>query len=206
MNWCTPLAPEFRRQKQADLKISTSCLDKCIVGRVGCWFWLVINKSQIRRKDLYWGFSSLLFSLAQGWSQMILLTSAKHVIAGLSCYIYLLSHDDSCRQSSLCQSDLACLVGFLLLRWKHHHQKPSWGGKSICLVFLDHNSSLKEARTGTEAGLDPGGRAAAEAMEKCCSSLLPLACSACLLLEPRATWLGMEALTVGWAFPWSVTN
>lgn len=44
-----------------------------------------------------------------------------------------------------------------------------------------------------EAGAEP------EAMEEHC--LLPMACSAFFLIQPRTTCLGMSPLIVGWAFP-----
>jgi hypothetical protein len=64
-------------------------------------------------------------------------------------------------------------------------------------VYLAYNSTLlfitKEVRTGTQAGQEAG--ADAEAMEGC--YLHTMACSACFLIEPKTTSLGMAPLTMG---------
>ena len=69
---------------------------------------------------------------------------------------------------------------------KHHDKETSWGGKGLFgLHFLHCCSSPKEDRTGTQAGQEAG--VDAEAMEGCSllACLLPLACSACSLIEPK---------------------
>jgi hypothetical protein len=59
------------------------------------------------------------------------------------------------------------LVGFVCLfvclfvcsEIKHHDQKASWGAKGFIQLTLPHCCSLlKEARTGTPTGQEPGSR------------------------------------------------
>jgi hypothetical protein len=56
----------------------------------------------------------------------------------------------------------------------------------------------KEVRTGTHIGLEPGGRSWCRGHGGVLlTGLLPLACSACFLIEPRTTSLGMAPPTMG---------
>ena len=67
--------------------------------------------------------------------------------------------------------------------------KPKLGRKGfIWLTLPDHNPSLEEVRTGTQAGLGLGGRSWSRDRGGCCL----LACflmvySACFFIEPRTT-------------------
>jgi hypothetical protein len=57
------------------------------------------------------------------------------------------------------------VLEFLFLN-KHHDSEASWGGKGLFSLHFPHCcSSLKEVRTGTQAGQEAG--ADAEAMEGC---------------------------------------
>jgi hypothetical protein len=69
--------------------------------------------------------------------------------------------------------------------------KNNLGKKGFIALTAPYNSSSSEAvRAGTQKQQEPGG-------ERCCL----LACSACSLIEPRATIPGMAPPTMGWAFP-----
>jgi hypothetical protein len=69
---------------------------------------------------------------------------------------------------------------------KHHDQETNWGGKGLFSLHFPHGcSSPKEVRTGAQADQEAG--ADAEAMEGCITGLLPGACSACFLIEPKTT-------------------
>jgi hypothetical protein len=73
---------------------------------------------------------------------------------------------------------------FLFL-YRHHDQDQA-GEERVYSAYIPHCcSSTKEVRTGTPTGQEAG--ADAEAMEGCylLACLLPLACSACSLTEPR---------------------
>ena len=75
---------------------------------------------------------------------------------------------------------------------KHHDQKASWGGKGLfVLLFHSHSSSLKEVRTATQTGQEPGGRSSCRDHGGCCLR----ACST-LFIEPR-----MVLPTMGRALP-----
>ena len=62
-----------------------------------------------------------------------------------------------------------------------------------------NSTSLEEVRTGTQAVLDPGGRADADRGHggMLLTGLLPLACSAYLLKEPKNISQGMAPPTKG---------
>jgi hypothetical protein len=62
--------------------------------------------------------------------------------------------------------DAVCLSQGFYSWTKHHDQEASWGGKGLFSLHFPHCcSSLKEVRTGTQAG--HGAGADAEAMEAC---------------------------------------
>jgi hypothetical protein len=64
----------------------------------------------------------------------------------------------------------------------------------------------KEVRTGTHTGQELGGRSWCRGHGRVLlTGLLPLACSACFLIEPRTTSPGLAPPTMGWALPsWSL--
>ena len=66
--------------------------------------------------------------------------------------------------------------------------------------------SMKEASTGTQRRQEPGGRSWCRSHGGLLlPGLLSMACSACLLIEPRTTSPGMAPPTMGWALPhWSL--
>ena len=69
----------------------------------------------------------------------------------------------------------------------------------IWLIPLDHSLSMEEVRAETQAGLEPGGRSWCSGHgEELLTDLLPMACSACFLIEPRTTSPGMAPPTRGW--------
>jgi hypothetical protein len=58
----------------------------------------------------------------------------------------------------------------------------------IRLTLPHHSSSSKEVRTGTQAGQEPGGRSWCRGHGRVLlTGLLPMACSACFLIEHRTT-------------------
>ena len=50
------------------------------------------------------------------------------------------------------------ILVWVTIAMKKHHDHASWGGKFIWLVLPHHSPSLKEVRTGTQVGQEPGGR------------------------------------------------
>jgi hypothetical protein len=90
---------------------------------------------------------------------------------------------------------LATVLVFLLLH-KISWPRSKLRRKGFIPLILPHCCSLpKEVRTGTQAGQEAG--ADAEAMEggMLLIGLLPLACSACFLIEPRTNIPGMAPPT-----------
>lgn len=78
---------------------------------------------------------------------------------------------------------------------KHRLKQPG-GGKDLFDLYVKYNCSpsLKEARVGTQAGQEPGGRTEAETMEEHCYWLaLPG------LLSYLHTTQAHQVPTVGWA-------
>ena len=83
--------------------------------------------------------------------------------------------------------------------WQNTMSK-TWRRK-VSVPILHKRSSFKTVRAGTHTGKEPGGRS-------CCRGhggmllmvLFLVACSACFLLEFRATSPGMAPLSVGQAF------
>ena len=70
----------------------------------------------------------------------------------------------------------------------------------IWLTFANCSSSLKDVRTGTKAGQEPGGRNWNRGHGGVqLTGLHPMACSACFLIEPSTTSPGMEPTTIRWA-------
>jgi hypothetical protein len=51
---------------------------------------------------------------------------------------------------------------------KHYDQTQVREERVYLIYTSNHCSSLKEVRTGTQAGLEPGRRTYIEAMEQCC--------------------------------------
>jgi hypothetical protein len=91
---------------------------------------------------------------------------------------------------------LSLLVFFLLLWQDSDHIQLRKGG----FIFILH-VQITVNHWG-KSGQEPGGRS-------CCrgrggvllTGLLPMACSACFLIEPRATSSGMAPPTMSWTFP-----
>jgi hypothetical protein len=81
---------------------------------------------------------------------------------------------------------------------KHHDQEAS-GRKGFIQLTLPHCcSSPKEARTGTHTGQEPGSRSWCRSHGGVLlTGLLPLACSACFLIEPKTTSPGRAPPTMG---------
>jgi hypothetical protein len=76
---------------------------------------------------------------------------------------------------------------------KHHDQKASQEENALIGLTFPHCSlSLNKARIGTQTGWNQEAGADAEAMEECGL----LASSACVLIEPRTTSLGMGPPTM----------
>ena len=75
--------------------------------------------------------------------------------------------------------------------------KARWGGKH--LFGLHFQSTVHLWR---KLGQEPGGRSWSRDHDGVVShGLLPLACSACILIEPRTTSPGMVPATMFWGFP-----
>jgi hypothetical protein len=87
--------------------------------------------------------------------------------------------------------------GFLLLQW-NTMTKSNLGRKGFIWLTLSHHClSLKEVRTGTQTGKEPGGRSWYRGHGGVLLTvLLLLGYSACCFIEPRTTSLGMAPLTV----------
>ena len=95
------------------------------------------------------------------------------------------------------------LVRVSMAALQHHDQGVSWGGKGLLSLHF-HIAVHHQRKSGLEpkqgrnleAGVD------AETMEVLLlPGLLPLACSACFLIELRTTSPGMILLTMVWALP-----
>ena len=83
--------------------------------------------------------------------------------------------------------------------------KLGWEG-FICLMLPDHSPSLEDVSTGTYTELEPGDRSWCRIHRGVLlTGLLPVACSACFLIELRTTSPGLAPPTMGWALPhWSI--
>ena len=80
---------------------------------------------------------------------------------------------------------------------KDHDQSNLRRKGFIWLTLPHHCSSLKEVRTGAQICRNLETGADADAKEGCCL----LACSACFVIEPRVTSLGVAPPTMGLALP-----
>ena len=83
---------------------------------------------------------------------------------------------------------------------KHRDQKAVWGERGLFdLCILNHNPLSEAKVAGTQTGQEPGGRSRGHG-EGLHTALLPMACSACFLIQPGTTspWLALP--TMGWAF------
>ena len=96
-----------------------------------------------------------------------------------------------------------CLSKGFYCCYKTTWSKSKLGRKGfIWLALPDHSPSLEEVRTGTQAELESGGRSWCRGHGGVLlTGLLPMACSACFLVEPRTTSPGMALPTMGWALP-----
>jgi hypothetical protein len=94
----------------------------------------------------------------------------------------------------------SCCLKISVAVMKHPRPKSKLTRKGfIWLTLLDHSPTMEEVRTGTQAGLEPGGRSWCRGHGGALlTGLLPLSCSVCFLIEPRTTSLGMAPLTMGW--------
>ena len=83
------------------------------------------------------------------------------------------------------------------------HDQSSLGREGfVWLMLPHHSSSLKEVRTGTQAGQEPKGRSWCRGHGGALlTGFLIMACSACFLMESRTTSPGMTPLTLGLALP-----
>ena len=84
-----------------------------------------------------------------------------------------------------------------------HHDQSNLGRKDLFqLILPGNNTSLREVREGTQVGQEPGGRSWWWGHERVLLiGLLPIACSAWFLIDPRSTWTGMAPPTMGWVLP-----
>ena len=94
-----------------------------------------------------------------------------------------------------------CLGQGLYSCTKHYYQEASCGEKGLFSLHF-HITLHRQRKSGQELtqgrNLEPGTDA--EALDGVLrTTLLPLACSACFLIEPRTTSLGMALPTMGWA-------
>jgi hypothetical protein len=93
---------------------------------------------------------------------------------------------------------LLCVLGFYCCS-KTPGPRSKLGEKglfSLHFHIADHHQ--KRARTGTHTGYEPRGRSWCRGHGgMLLTGLLPLACSACFLIEPRTTSPGMAPPTVG---------
>lgn len=72
----------------------------------------------------------------------------------------------------------------------------------IWLIFPYCSSLLKAVRIRTQTGRDSGGWSWSGGHQGVIlTGLLPIACSACFLMETRTTSPGMSSLTIGWPLP-----
>jgi hypothetical protein len=79
------------------------------------------------------------------------------------------------------------------------------GQKGLFGLHIPSHSPLTEIRTGTQQGQEPGGRSCGGLL---LTGLLPIACPACYLIEPRTTSSGMvpSAMSQGWGWGWDGIN
>ena len=75
----------------------------------------------------------------------------------------------------------------------------------IWFTLSNHSPSLEEIRMGTQARLEPGIRRWYRGYGRVLLiGLLPLACSACFLIESRSTSPEMALLSMGWDLPYQL--
>jgi hypothetical protein len=87
-------------------------------------------------------------------------------------------------------------VGLLLLCWNTMAQKQLWEERFVRVLFPYHSPSLEEVKARAQAGQEPGGRSWCRSYGgMLLTGLLPMVCSACFLIEPRATSPGKAPLT-----------
>ena len=101
------------------------------------------------------------------------------------------------------------LVRVCIAAKKQYDQKNNKGRKGLIQrTLLWHCCSLpKEVRTGTQAGKERGGRSWCRGQGGVLlTGLLLMVCSACFLIEPRATCLGDGTSHSGLCPPISITN
>jgi hypothetical protein len=122
-------------------------------------------------------------------------TSGELVIGTNTCEVRLWARF----QPVLNEFESTFVVWFLLLWWNTMTKKQV-GEEFIWLTLPSCSLSLKEARTGTQTGLEPRGGAYAETMEECCL----LACSPWLVQPAFLLNPGPPASHLQWTF--SVMN
>lgn len=97
-----------------------------------------------------------------------------------------------------CRQCISVLVRVTIPVTKHHDQKQAGKKKCVWLTFLHDSSTSKKARTGTEAGQEPGRRSwCRHSGGALFTGLLPMATSASFLIEPRTTSPRTKSLTMG---------
>lgn len=108
------------------------------------------------------------------------------------------------------EKEIVCLSQSLYCFDETPSPKASWGGKDLDLFgsTLPHdNLSLKENRSGTGTGQEPGWR---QKLKRPWRGLLPgllnMACSVASFIEQRTTNPGVPPPTVGWLLPPLITN
>lgn len=93
----------------------------------------------------------------------------------------------------------ACFKVTTVVVIKHYDQKHLGRKGFIVLMLSYHMSSSKEVMTGTQAWQEPGGRSWCRGRGgMLLTGLLPMACSACFLMESRTTNPGVAPPTMGW--------
>jgi hypothetical protein len=101
--------------------------------------------------------------------------------------------------SSTNSDTLMSQSGFVFLHTKHHDKEASWGGKGLFSLHL-HTAVHHQCKSGHKLtqGRNSQVGADAEAMKGVLlNGLLPLACSACFLIEPKTTSPEMAPPTMG---------
>ena len=91
----------------------------------------------------------------------------------------------------------------LPLLWYSTMTKCNLGRSELISLTVPYTRSLSKAvRAGTQAGQEPGGRRWCRGHGGVLpTDLLPVACSACFLIDSRTSSLGIEPPTKGWALP-----
>ena len=110
----------------------------------------------------------------------------------------------SCSTSWSCQHSLSVSVLGLLLQWWNTMTKAKWGGKGLFGLHF-HSTVHHWRKSGRELKQvrKPGVRSWCRGHEGVLLiGLLFTACSACFLVKPRATILGVLSLIIVWALPY----